>query len=120
MLRLWLRNEELAWELPEELKPLWRKTFSVRPEDRTFALEPVVREAVRGKQRYTRCPGKQGLRRVVHLAARLLTPLSYRSIDDVYSVTATLLMPTTGVRAASDASVKFRSILGAMSLRKAC
>ncbi|KAG2022353.1 taurine catabolism dioxygenase TauD [Coprinopsis cinerea AmutBmut pab1-1] len=49
LLRLWLRNEELAWELPEELKPLWRKTFSVRPEDRTFALEPVVREAVRGK-----------------------------------------------------------------------
>ncbi|KAF8167146.1 taurine catabolism dioxygenase TauD [Crassisporium funariophilum] len=49
LLRLWLRNEQLAWTLPELLEPLWKKTFCVKPEDQTFALDPVVRDAVRGK-----------------------------------------------------------------------
>lgn len=49
LIRLWLRNEELAWQLPEELKPLWTKTFDVEPNEQTFALEPVVREAAKGR-----------------------------------------------------------------------
>ncbi|TFK32118.1 taurine catabolism dioxygenase TauD [Crucibulum laeve] len=49
LLRLWLRNEELAWTLPNELKPLWKNTFNVSPEEQTFALEPVIRDAVKGR-----------------------------------------------------------------------
>jgi len=50
LLRFWLRNEELAWTLPESLKPLWRKTFNVNPQEQTFAIEPVIRDAVMGKK----------------------------------------------------------------------
>jgi len=46
---LWLRNEELAWTLPEPLKPLWRKIFNVNPEEQRFAIEPVIRDAVKGR-----------------------------------------------------------------------
>jgi hypothetical protein len=49
LLRLWQRNEELAWKLPDSLKPLWARTFAVVPEDQTFAPEPVIRTDVRGK-----------------------------------------------------------------------
>ncbi|KAF8185728.1 taurine catabolism dioxygenase TauD [Pholiota molesta] len=49
LLRLWQRNEELAWKLPDPLKPLWARTFAVVPEDQTFALDPVIRTDVRGK-----------------------------------------------------------------------
>ncbi|TFK21636.1 taurine catabolism dioxygenase TauD [Coprinopsis marcescibilis] len=51
LLRLWLRNEELAWELPDELKPLWKRTFSVHPDDQTFAAKAVIREPAKGKQK---------------------------------------------------------------------
>ncbi|KAJ3517448.1 hypothetical protein NLJ89_g502 [Agrocybe chaxingu] len=44
LLRLWLRNEELAWKLPKPLEPLWKKTFDVTPEEQTFALDPVIRD----------------------------------------------------------------------------
>jgi hypothetical protein len=30
------------------LQPLWEKTFDVKPEEQTFALDPVIREAVKG------------------------------------------------------------------------
>ncbi|KAF8890086.1 hypothetical protein BD779DRAFT_1671450 [Infundibulicybe gibba] len=50
LLRLWLRNEELAWETPQALKPLWDKTFAAPPDEQTFALDPVVRAAVKGKE----------------------------------------------------------------------
>ncbi|KIJ53135.1 hypothetical protein M422DRAFT_242249 [Sphaerobolus stellatus SS14] len=46
---LWLPNEELTWQLPEDLKPLWQKTFTIEPESQTSALQPVVREAVKGR-----------------------------------------------------------------------
>ncbi|KAF8875077.1 taurine catabolism dioxygenase TauD [Gymnopilus junonius] len=49
LLRLWQRNEELAWKLPEPLKPLWKKTYDVTPEEQTFAVNPVIRDAVKGK-----------------------------------------------------------------------
>lgn len=50
LLRFWLRNEELAWTLPESLKPLWKQTFNVNPEEQTFAIEPVMRDAVKAKR----------------------------------------------------------------------
>ncbi|KAF9477035.1 taurine catabolism dioxygenase TauD [Pholiota conissans] len=49
LLRLYQRNEELAWKLPEPLKLLWARTYDVVPENQTFAIEPVIRDAVRGK-----------------------------------------------------------------------
>ncbi|KIM38282.1 hypothetical protein M413DRAFT_448017 [Hebeloma cylindrosporum] len=50
LLRFWLRNEDLAWTLPESLKRLWKNTFNVNPQDQTFAIEPVIRDAVKGKR----------------------------------------------------------------------
>ncbi|KAF8890084.1 hypothetical protein BD779DRAFT_1610872 [Infundibulicybe gibba] len=50
LLRLWLRNEELAWETPQALKPLWEKTFGALPDEQTFALDPVMRAAGKGKE----------------------------------------------------------------------
>jgi hypothetical protein len=49
LLRLWQRNEGLAWELPTRLKPLWNKTFNVTPEEQTFSIDPVIRAAVKGR-----------------------------------------------------------------------
>lgn len=44
LLRLWLRNEELAWDTPEELKPMWNRLYyELKPEDQKFPLEPEVR-----------------------------------------------------------------------------
>lgn len=49
-MRLWLRDEELAWKTPDELAELWQQLFySVTPEEQTFALEPSVRDASKGK-----------------------------------------------------------------------
>ncbi|KAF8890087.1 hypothetical protein BD779DRAFT_1469417 [Infundibulicybe gibba] len=49
LLRLWLRSEELAWETPQALKPLWDKTYAAPPDEQTFALDPVVRTAAQRK-----------------------------------------------------------------------
>ena len=49
LLRLWLRDPVLGWEIPNELKPLWERTFDVEPEEQTFALDPVIRDAVKGR-----------------------------------------------------------------------
>ncbi|RXW23662.1 hypothetical protein EST38_g2214 [Candolleomyces aberdarensis] len=50
LLRLWLRDPILGWEIPSELKPLWERTFDVEPEEQTFALNPVIRDAVKGRR----------------------------------------------------------------------
>jgi len=49
LLRFWLRNEELGWTIPRPLRPLWQKTFNVAPEEQTFALDPVIRAAVKAR-----------------------------------------------------------------------
>ncbi|KAG5642246.1 hypothetical protein DXG03_003349 [Asterophora parasitica] len=50
LLRLWLRNEKLAWKTPTELEPNWKRLYYTTPSDEhTFPLEPTVRSAVRGK-----------------------------------------------------------------------
>ncbi|KAG6829271.1 hypothetical protein H0H92_005091 [Tricholoma furcatifolium] len=49
LLRLWLRNEELGWTIPEPLLPLWEKTFDVTPDAQTFAIEPVIRAPVKAR-----------------------------------------------------------------------
>ncbi|TFK22444.1 Clavaminate synthase-like protein [Coprinopsis marcescibilis] len=49
LLRLWLRDEELAWSLPEGLKPHWKAMFyTATPEEQRFQLEPEIRSALKG------------------------------------------------------------------------
>ncbi|KAG6863797.1 hypothetical protein C0991_003163, partial [Blastosporella zonata] len=50
LLRFWLRNEELGWKIPEPLLPLWEKTFDVTRDAQTFAVEPVIRDAVKARK----------------------------------------------------------------------
>ncbi|KAF8346163.1 hypothetical protein F5887DRAFT_125135 [Amanita rubescens] len=50
LLRLWLRNEELAWKTPKELQPRWKQLYySSAPEEHKFPLEPVIRDEARGR-----------------------------------------------------------------------
>ncbi|KAJ3506628.1 hypothetical protein NLJ89_g6764 [Agrocybe chaxingu] len=44
LLRLWLRNEELAWKLPSELNQLWQAIYyASTPETEHFQIEPQIR-----------------------------------------------------------------------------
>ena len=53
LLRLWLRNEELAWKTPKVLQPQWQRLYhSARPEEQHFPLEPVIRDGARGGTKY--------------------------------------------------------------------
>lgn len=46
LLRLWLRNEELAWKTAKEHQPMWQNLYySVIPDEQQFPLEPVIRGA---------------------------------------------------------------------------
>lgn len=49
LLRLWLRNEELAWKLPEKLEPIWKRLYySATPDEHRFPVEPEIRAASKG------------------------------------------------------------------------
>lgn len=44
LLRLWLRNEELAWDIPAGLKPYYNKIYyGLKPEEQKIPLQPEVR-----------------------------------------------------------------------------
>ncbi|KAJ4295231.1 hypothetical protein N0V90_007242 [Kalmusia sp. IMI 367209] len=50
LVRLWLRDEELKWDLPEQLKERFDKVYKdVKPEAQVFPLEPYVRSSAAGK-----------------------------------------------------------------------
>lgn len=50
LVRLWLRDPELAWETPEPLTDTWNRIYKdVKPENSVFPLEPRVRSASDGK-----------------------------------------------------------------------
>ncbi|KAF8636781.1 hypothetical protein AX16_010982 [Volvariella volvacea WC 439] len=52
LVRLWLRNEELAWPLPEALEPVWKRLYyTSKPEDQRFPLEPEIRQGSKGLKR---------------------------------------------------------------------
>ncbi|PPQ82715.1 hypothetical protein CVT26_001034, partial [Gymnopilus dilepis] len=54
LLRLWLRNEELAWKLPHQLEPTWKKLYySATPDSERFPPEPEIRNASKGGANYT-------------------------------------------------------------------
>ncbi|KAG6843465.1 hypothetical protein H0H93_000891, partial [Arthromyces matolae] len=49
LLRLWLRNEELAWKTPKELEEQWQKLYySTTPDEQRFPLEPFIRAESKG------------------------------------------------------------------------
>ncbi|KDR81867.1 hypothetical protein GALMADRAFT_59372 [Galerina marginata CBS 339.88] len=48
LLRLWLRNDELAWKTPKPLQPIWQRLYSVGPEEQRFPLEPEIRRKASG------------------------------------------------------------------------
>jgi hypothetical protein len=49
LLRLCLRNEELAWKLPEKLEPIWKRLYySATPDKHRFPAEPEIRAASKG------------------------------------------------------------------------
>jgi hypothetical protein len=49
LVRLWLRDPELAWKTPEALKDAWNRLYKdVTPENSVFPLEPKIRSASSG------------------------------------------------------------------------
>jgi len=52
LLRLWLRNEDLAWETPEELKSIWKGLYyAISPDEQRFPLEAEIRKGSRGNRK---------------------------------------------------------------------
>ncbi|KAJ7460899.1 hypothetical protein B0H11DRAFT_1736327 [Mycena galericulata] len=48
LIRLWLRNDELAWKTPKPLAETWKKLYSVPSEAQRFPLEPEIRKLATG------------------------------------------------------------------------
>ncbi|KAJ3797746.1 hypothetical protein GGU11DRAFT_756479 [Lentinula aff. detonsa] len=48
LIRLWLRNDKLAWPTPEPLQPIWKRLYSVDSDDQRFPLEPEIRRKANG------------------------------------------------------------------------
>lgn len=49
LVRLWLRDPELAWETPEALKCRWEMVYGgVTAENQVFPLEPSIRSQSAG------------------------------------------------------------------------
>ncbi|KAJ7168375.1 hypothetical protein C8R43DRAFT_148893 [Mycena crocata] len=48
LVRLWLRNDELAWKTPKPLQETWERLYSVPPEAQRFPLEPEIRRTANG------------------------------------------------------------------------
>ncbi|TFK27344.1 Clavaminate synthase-like protein [Coprinopsis marcescibilis] len=49
LIRLWLRNDQLAWKTPKHLEHIWKRLYSVAPQDQRFPLEPEIRRKASGK-----------------------------------------------------------------------
>lgn len=53
LLRLWLRDEELAWSIPEALNETWRRLYYSTPiEKQTFPFEAEIRKGSKGGGKY--------------------------------------------------------------------
>jgi len=48
LIRLWLRNDQLAWKTPSYLEPIWKRLYSVTPEEQRFPLDPEIRRKANG------------------------------------------------------------------------
>ncbi|KAF9463721.1 hypothetical protein BDZ94DRAFT_1235994 [Collybia nuda] len=49
LIRLWLRRDDLAWKTPGPLEHIWKKLYSISPEQQRFPLEPEIRKTASGK-----------------------------------------------------------------------
>lgn len=50
LVRLWLRDPELAWRTPEALRERWERVYAdVSAENTVFPLEPSIRSASKGE-----------------------------------------------------------------------
>ncbi|TFK34848.1 hypothetical protein BDQ12DRAFT_737894 [Crucibulum laeve] len=48
LIRLWLRNDELAWKTPKPLERIWTRLYSIGPEEQRFPLDPEIRRKENG------------------------------------------------------------------------
>ncbi|KDQ08466.1 hypothetical protein BOTBODRAFT_165901 [Botryobasidium botryosum FD-172 SS1] len=48
LIRLWLRNDKLAWKTPKPLEPIWTRLYSVGPDEQRFPIEPEIRRKAGG------------------------------------------------------------------------
>uniref|UniRef100_A0A8H7Y691 TauD/TfdA-like domain-containing protein n=1 Tax=Psilocybe cubensis TaxID=181762 RepID=A0A8H7Y691_PSICU len=49
LLRLWPRNEELAWKIPDELQHVWKRLYeTATPDNEQFPLEPEILKKTKG------------------------------------------------------------------------
>ncbi|KAF8831830.1 hypothetical protein HHX47_DHR1001300 [Lentinula edodes] len=48
LIRLWLRNDKLAWPTPKPLQPIWQRLYSVPPDEQRFPIEPEIRRKANG------------------------------------------------------------------------
>lgn len=49
LLRLWPRNEELAWKIPSELRDIWKRLYeTATPDNEQFPLEPELHKKTKG------------------------------------------------------------------------
>ncbi|KAL0576214.1 hypothetical protein V5O48_005781 [Marasmius crinis-equi] len=48
LIRLWLRNDKLAWKTPDPLQPVWQRLYAVSPEEQRFPIEPEIRRKPNG------------------------------------------------------------------------
>jgi len=54
LLRLWLRNDELAWKLPEQYDAIWKRLYySTTPDSETFPLDPDILTKSKGGAAYS-------------------------------------------------------------------
>jgi hypothetical protein len=48
LVRLWLRNDDLAWTTPKGLELNWKRLYSVDPDQQRFPLNPEMRRNANG------------------------------------------------------------------------
>jgi hypothetical protein len=48
LVRLWLRNDGLAWTTPKPLEVIWKRLYSVDPDQQRFPPNPEIRRKANG------------------------------------------------------------------------
>jgi hypothetical protein len=48
LIRIWIRDEELAWKTPEPLIPQWERLYKLEPDEQRFPLDPEIRTKAGG------------------------------------------------------------------------
>ncbi|KAK6354876.1 hypothetical protein TWF696_004007 [Orbilia brochopaga] len=48
LVRIWLRNDELAWKTPSPLQHIWDRLYKLSPDEQRFPLDPEIRKKANG------------------------------------------------------------------------